>query len=79
MSFKITILVLTIIIIQKYLAQKHCYEEIKQCLDHNHCYEDICIPPDYNRLIRPLQNQANIIEVKLWQLKILRDQNHLLL
>ena len=79
MSFKITILVLTIIIIKKYLAQKHCYEEIKQCLDHNHCYEDICIPPDYNRLIRPLQNQANIIEVKLWQLKILRDQNHLLL
>ena len=79
MSFKITILVLAIIIIQKYLAQKHCYEEIKQCLDHNHCYEDICIPPDYNRLIRPLQNEANIIEVKLWQLKILRDQNHLLL
>ena len=79
MPFKTSILVLTIIIIQKYLAQKHCYEEIKQCFDHNHCYEDICIPPDYNRLIRPLQNEANIIEVKLWQLKILRNQNHLLL
>ena len=79
MPFKTSILVVTIIIIQKYLGQKHCYEEIKQCFDHNHCYEDICIPPDYNRLIRPLQNEANIIEVKLWQLKILRDHNHLLL
>ena len=25
--------------------------------------EDICIPPDYNRLARPLQNQPNNIEV----------------